>query len=134
MFTFIHSINLEIDLDPVKTEDHYHPSVAFDITAIWEMPFQKAKIEINECWFENSELNQFQENLQILFEKRTDSVNLCDMSLKPIFQFNRLNEEIIFELNVQDSFLMGTITLRTEIADQELLEILERMKSWAKWW
>jgi hypothetical protein len=133
MFTLIHSLNLEITFDTVAVEEQF-PSVAFDITVNWKMPNQQAQILIKECWFVYSELNQFEENLNHLFKRQKNFVELSNMSLQPILQFNRNGDEVIFSFKTINNFESGTIMLTTEIDYQELLEILERIKTWAKWW
>lgn len=134
MFTLINSFNLRIELDPVETEDKYRPAVAFNITTLYTTTFQTTKIEIKRCWIEYFELSQFQENLQSFIEKRIDVAELLDMGLEPVLQFGRENDFIHFKLKNEANFPMGKVTLKIEIENDELIEILERMKNWAKWW
>lgn len=134
MFTLIKSENLKVEFDPVQTEDKYHPSVAFDIYVSWKTAFQISKIEIKEYWLENSELNEFQKNFQQLAERRKELVELKSMKLNPLLKFIRINEVLFFELKVEGRFPVGEIILKTEIEEDELPVILERMKDWAKWW
>jgi hypothetical protein len=117
MFTLIQSLNLEITFDTVAIEEH-PPSVAFDVTANWKMPYQQAQIVIKECWFEYSELNQFEENLRQFVKKQNNFVKLSNMNLQSTLQFNRNNNEVIFQFEISDNFNLGTIIIRTEIDDQ----------------
>ena len=134
MFTLINSVNLKVILEPVQTSAGY-PSVAFDITLVWETISQTTKVDIKECWFANYDLNQFQENLQPFLKKQTSLVKLVDMSSEPILQFNRVEEDrIFFEAKVDGRFPIGMIKLKTEIENDELVKVLERMRNWAKWW
>ncbi len=134
MFTLINSENLKVEFDPVQTENHYNPSVAFDIFVCWKTTFQTSKIEIKEHWLENSELNQFQKHFQDLVERKKDIVELGYRNLTPILKFIRINEGIIFELQIDGQFPVGEILLKAEIEEDEILVISERMKNWAKWW
>jgi hypothetical protein len=134
MFTFINSDSLNIEFDPIQIVERHYPSVAFNITAIWTMPYQQAKIEIKEYWIANSELNQFEQDFQDFIKNRNDFVKLCNMGLEPILKFSRTDEKIIFELIAQDTAKIGTLMIKTELYSQELLAILENIKSWAKWW
>lgn len=134
MFILVNTANLVIEFDPVQTEDKYHPSVAFDIGVIWLATSLKTKIEFKNFWIEHYELNQFQKNLQTFIEERTDLVKLCDMSLEPVMQFSRTDKNTFLEINGKAYFPPGAITLKTEIENDEVVEALERMKDWAKWW
>jgi len=134
MFTLINSANLNVELDPVETIESQRPSVAFNIVITWTTTFQRTKIEIKEHWLEYFELNQFQEHLQHFIEKQNDLVKLGDMPFEPVLQLNRVDENIYFEVKCEAQFPMGAITLKTEIEDDEVVEILERMRTWAKWW
>jgi len=91
MFTFINSLNLEITFDTVAVEEQL-PSVAFQVTAKWEMPNQQAQIVIKESWFEYSELNQFEENLLQLVKRQIDFVKLPDISSKSVLQFSQIDD------------------------------------------
>lgn len=134
MFTLINSNTLLIELDPVQIIEKQYPSVAFDITATWLMPYQQAKVKIKECWIENFELTQFEQILQSFIKTETNIVKLCNMSSEPILQFNRTDEKIIFEFIAQDTAKMGTVIIKTTLYYQEVVEILENIKKWAKWW
>lgn len=134
MFALISSLNLDVDFDPVSTDGIYL-SVAFDVTANWKMPYQQAQITAKECWFGHFELNQFEENLRHLSKRQNDLVKLSDIGTKPIMHFSRTDlGEILFQFKVGDTFDMGTITIETTLEDQELLEIIDNIKNWAKWW
>jgi len=133
MFPLINSNYLQCELDPVET-DNYYPSVAFDITLTLMTTFQRTKIEIKECWIENYKLNQFQKNLQHFIEKQNDLVKLSDMSSEPVLQFTRNDNKIFFEVKSDARIPLSIITLKTEIDNDELSAILERIKGWAKWW
>ena len=99
------------------------------------MPYQQAQITAKECWFGHIELNEFEENLKHLSKRQGDYIKLLNMNSKPIIQFSRTDlGEILFQFKVGDTFDMGTITIETTLGDQELLEIIENMKNWAKWW
>ena len=134
MFTLINSVTLKVDFDPVETEDKYRPSVAFDIIVIWSTTFQKTEIEFKKYWVEYFELNQFQENLQKFIDEQIDFVKLSDMSFDPIIQFSRIDQTIFFEVSGKANFPSGSVKLKTEIENDELIESLERVKNWAKWW
>jgi hypothetical protein len=134
MFAFINSDGLKVDLDPVQTEDVHHASVAFDITVIWSTTLQKTRIEIREFWLEHTELNKFQEELQNFVAGRIAVAKLCDMSLEPVMQFYRIRGASFFEINAQRNCPSGSTNLRTQIYENELVMIVERMKTWAKWW
>ena len=133
MFPFIHSSPLEITFDPVSTEERL-PSVAFDITAKWMMPHQEAEIIIKECWFEYTALNRFEEDLKQFTSRQIYVLELSNMNLKPIIQIRRDSDEVIFEFMVSDLFDMGTVSIKTNLYEQELVEITQNIKNWAKWW
>jgi hypothetical protein len=134
MFAFINSDGLKVDLDPVQTEDVHHASVAFDITVIWSTTLQKTRIEIREFWLEHTELNKFQEELQNFVAGRIAVAKLCDMSLEPVMRFHRIRGASFFEINAQSNYPSGSTNLKTQIDEDELVMIVERMKTWAKWW
>jgi hypothetical protein len=133
MFTLIQSSPLEVTFDPVFTEERL-PSVAFDITANWVMPYQQAQIIIKECWVEHSELNRFESQLKQLINKQLDNVKLSNMSLEPIIQFSRNSDKVIFEFVSIDTGKMGTVSIKTNLYEQELTEIIQNIKNWGKWW
>jgi hypothetical protein len=133
MFPLIDSAPLEIVFDPVSTEERL-PSVAFNITAKWSMPFQQAEIIIKECWFEYSELNRFEDDLKQLVNRQIHSVKLSNMSLIPIMRFRRIGDKVSFEFIANDSADMGTVSIQTNLYELEINEIAENIKNWAKWW
>ncbi|HQU83815.1 MAG TPA: hypothetical protein PKY59_11845 [Pyrinomonadaceae bacterium] len=79
-------------------------------------------------------MNQFQKHFQDLVERKKDIVELGYRNLTPILKFIRINEGIIFELQIDGQFPVGEILLKAEIEEDEILVISERMKNWAKWW
>lgn len=98
------------------------------------MPFQEAKIIVKECWFEYSESNRFENDSKAFIERRIDVLRLSNMSSKPIIQFRRDGGKIVFEFMMSDSFDMGTVSIKTNLYEQELIEINRNIKNWAKWW
>lgn len=133
MFTLIETTPLEIYLDPVSTQERL-PSVAFDITINWVMPYQNAQINIKECWLEYSELKRFENELKQFINLQTNSVNLNNMSSVPIIMLKKDSEKIIFEIMVTDSASMGVISIKIYLYEQELVEMAQNIKNWAKWW
>lgn len=133
MFTLIQSSPLEVTFDPVSTEERL-PSVAFDITANWGMPYQQAQIIIKECWLEYSELNRFENELKQLINRQLDNVKLSNMSLEPVIQFSRSSDKVTFEFVSTDTANMGTVSIKTNLYEQELAEIIQNIKNWGKWW
>ncbi|HEX8286727.1 MAG TPA: hypothetical protein VF556_01950 [Pyrinomonadaceae bacterium] len=133
MFTLIQSSPLEITLDPVSTEERLS-SVAFDITAKWTMPYQNAQIVVKECWFEYSELNNFEVELKQLINRQIDDLKFNNMSLEPIMVFRRNNEKFSFEFLAIDSSNIGIASIKTNLFEQELIEITQNVRNWSKWW
>ena|SRR6185295_8839556 len=133
MFTLIQSSPLEITLDPIAAEERL-PSAAFDITADWIMSYQQARIVIKECWLEYSELNRFEKDLKILLDGQIENAELKNMSLEPIMSFRRNGKKFDFEFNASDTAKMGTVSIKTDLYKQELIEIIQNIKDWAKWW
>lgn len=134
MFTLINSENLKVEFDPVQTENHYHPSVAFDIYIIFETTLQLSKFTLKEFWLENSEMNRFQKKLQDFIEKKSDFVGLLDMSLNPFLKIERVDEDLFFELKAETHFPSSEVKIKIQIEKDEPEIILAKMKSWEKWW
>jgi hypothetical protein len=133
MFTLVKSPPLLITFDPVLTEERL-PSVAFDITAKWEMPYQNATIVIRECWFALTELKRFEGELTRLSGGQTTELKLNNMSEGSVLQFEKHGDQVKFELAASDSAGLGTVSIKTSVYGQEILDIIENIKNWDKWW
>ena len=133
MFVLIHSPNLEVNFEPVLVEERL-PSVAFNISANWNILFLQAQITIKECWFEYSRLIEFEKNLKRLMKRQINCVKLLDINLQPILQFIRNGEELVFELDTGHSLDLGSVIIKTKFDDHELAESVERLNKWDKWW
>lgn len=133
MFVLIDSSPIKITFDPVATEERL-PSVAFDITASWAMPFQIAQIEVKECWLEYEELSQFEISLKQLLHGKIENATVKNMSLKPIIYLEKNNGKFDFSFIAADLAQIGKVLIKTKIYEQELIEIIQNIQSWEKWW
>lgn len=98
------------------------------------MPFQEARISLKDCWFQYPLLNQFEDDLKRLLKREKDDAKLEDMSSNPIIELKRNNEKLTFKLIATDTMDMGTVSIKTNLYEQELIEIIENIKNWSKWW
>ena len=133
MFHLIRNSELEVTLDISGVDDHL-PSVAFNIGVSWKMPFQKASIEILECWFECSVINDFHSELKALVNLEIGTATLSDLSHNPVVIFTKSGNEVITQIFAQDMSDLGQISLKVNGYSTELSEIEERLGSFDKWW
>jgi len=133
MFHLIKNTELEVTLDVSGVDDHL-PSVAFNICVLWNMPFQKANIEIIECWFECSDIDTFHSKLKELKSLENGTATLSDLSQNPVVMFTKSGNEVITQIFAQDTSGLGQISLKVNGYSTELSEIAERLGSFEKWW
>ncbi|WKE67102.1 hypothetical protein PVT67_07665 [Gallaecimonas kandeliae] len=133
MFHLIRNSELEVTLNVSGVDDHL-PSVAFNIGVTWNMPFQKASIEILECWFECSAIDDFHSELKTLVSLENGTATLSDLSYNPVVIFTKSGNEFITQIFTQDSSDLGRISLKVNGYSTELSEIAERLGNFEKWW
>lgn len=133
MFHLIRNSELEVTLDVSGVDDHL-PSVAFNVDISWNMPFQKASIEILECWFECSVIDAFHSELKALANLENGTTTLLDLSHNPVVTFTKSGNELITQIFSQDTSELGQITLKVKGYSTELSEITERLGVFEKWW
>jgi hypothetical protein len=133
MFHLINDSELQVTFDVSGADDHL-PSIAFDITILWNMPFQKARIEMKECWFECVIFDEFESALQKLKDQKNGIATLKNMSNNPIITFTKSGQSLTKELFCQDTTDMGQITLKVNGYESELTYTLDKLKYFAKWW
>ncbi|WP_417355118.1 hypothetical protein [Gallaecimonas pentaromativorans] len=133
MFHLIRNSELEVTLDVSGVDDRL-PSVAFNVGITWKMPFQKASIEILECWFECSAIDAFHSDLESLVSLNSGAATLSDLSNNPVFIFTKSENEVIAQIFAQDTAEMGQISLKVKGYSSELSEIAEKLGAFDKWW
>ncbi|MFO6424726.1 hypothetical protein [Motilimonas sp. KMU-193] len=133
MFHLIRNSELEVTLDVSGVDDRL-PSVAFNVGITWKMPFQKASIEILECWFECSAIDAFHSDLKSLVSLNSGAATLSDLSNNPVFIFTKSENEVIAQIFAQDTAEMGQISLKVKGYSNELSEIAEKLGAFEKWW
>ncbi len=133
MFHLIRNSELEVTLDVSGADDHL-PSVAFNVGITWKMPFQKASIEILECWFECSAIDAFHSDIKSLVSLNSGTATLSDLSHNPVFIFTKSENEVITQIFAQDTAEMGQISLKVKGYTSELTEIAEKLGAFEKWW
>ena len=133
MFHLINNIELELTFDMVGVDDHL-PSVAFDIGVYWNMPFQNAKIEIKECWFECAALNAFEDSIKNLINNESGKVVLANLSDYPILSFSKSGQEMNTEIFSKDTSGRGTLSLKVKGYSSELSGVLQKLREFEKWW
>ena len=133
MFHLIRSSELEVTFDVSGVDDHL-PSVAFNIGISWNMPFQKAHIDILECWFECTVVDTFHSELMDLISLDSGTVTLLDLSNNPVITFTKSGKEVITQIFAQDTSELGQISLKVKGYSTELPEVAERLGTFEKWW
>lgn len=133
MFHLIRNSELEVSLDVSGVDDHL-PSVAFNVSITWKMPFQKASIEILECWFECSAIDAFYSDIKSLVNLNSGTVILSDLSHNPVFIFTKSENEVITQIFSQDTAEIGQISLKVKGYTSELTDIAEKLGAFEKWW
>lgn len=133
MFHLIRNSALEVTLDVSGVDDHL-PSVAFNIGITWCMPFQKANIEILECWFKCSAIDVFHSELKALVSLENGAATLSDLSNNPVFIFTKYGNGVVTQIFTKDTSDLGQISLKVIGYSTELPEIAERLGAFEKWW
>ena len=133
MFHLIRNTELEITLDMTGVDENV-PSVAFDISIKWNMLFQKANIEINECWFDCKEFDFFESSLIALIEEEKGTISLLDLSRSPVLSLTKENLKLTAEISFQDTLGTGSFNLKTTGNAVELSEIRDKLKEFDRWW
>lgn len=124
---------LTVSLDPVRAEDRVL-SVAFNIVAEMTLPFQSGRLELKECWFEHSALNDFEAQIKALRHEESGRAVLCDMSNKPILRCERKDAEVRFEVIAMDTMGMGRATLEVQGYASEIDDLYQALRDYPKWW
>lgn len=133
MFHLIRDNELEVTFDIASAEDHL-PSVAFNLGISWNMPFQNAKINIKECWFSCSALDEFEESLKNLIQSEEGKAILSNLSSYPILSFTKSGSKMHTELFIQDTSGLGKLSLKVDAYSSELPLVLEKLRGFEKWW
>ncbi len=133
MFHLIRNSELEVTLDVSGVNDHL-PSVAFNIKMAWNMPFQKAKIEILECWFECASLDVFERDIKTLIDLDAGTVTLSDLSNNPVFTFSKSGADLTTCIFARDTAELGKMSFSAKGYSAELSEMVLVLGEFEKWW
>ncbi|NVJ51546.1 MAG: hypothetical protein HWE11_14240 [Gammaproteobacteria bacterium] len=110
------------------------PSVAFNISINWKMPFQKVSIEVKECWIQCSEFDAFQMELKSLIKNDGGEITLHDLSKNPVLSFIKSEKSLTTRLFAQDTSDMGKTVLEVNGYPNELEEVRFNLEAFEKWW
>ena len=124
---------LKLRFDPVESESHL-PSVAFDIEAMFSMPFQKSSIFIKECWFSYENLNLFEEQLGKILANTSECAVLEDLSNIPIITIYSDSGQLRICIQAVDTASLGKAVIDVFAYITEISEILQKIKDYPKWW
>jgi hypothetical protein len=133
MIELLNSNELKLTLDPVSTQERVL-SIAFDIKAEMNFPYQNVQIEIKSCWIEHSALNDFEGQVRDFTKGERSIAILQNMSNQPIFRIIREKTNIQFLIEASDSVGMGKGTIAVNGYEAEVKELLERLRDYPKWW
>jgi hypothetical protein len=133
MIELLNSNELKLTLDPVETEEKVL-SIAFDIRAEMNFPYQNVQIEIKSCWIEHWTLNDFEGQVRDFIKGERSVALLQNMSNQPVFQIIRGQENVQFVIEASDSMDMGTGKISVNSYEAEVNELFERLRNYPKWW
>ncbi len=127
------SPELCITLDPVRVEDHV-PSIAFDVTALLEMPFQQTRLFIKERWFSHASLNEFEAELVELISMSEGFARLRDLSDRDVIVIERRQNTITTRVYSTDTTGMTSSMIEVNGYSSEIEELWSALHSYEKWW
>ncbi|HEC15156.1 MAG TPA: hypothetical protein ENI99_01055 [Sedimenticola sp.] len=120
-------------LDPVEVEERV-PAVSFDVVVEMNLSYQKARLEIQACWFGNDALNDFESRLGDLIQQESGDVVLANIKGKPVLTISKAGKNINFIIEATDTMGLGKARIEVPGYSSELQEILGRIKSYPKSW
>ena len=124
---------LRLRFDPVESESRL-PSVAFDIEAMFSMPFQQSSIIIKECWFSHNNLNLFEERLRGILANTSEYAVLENLSCSPIITISSVNEQVKIRIQAVDSASICKSVIDVSAYKADISEMFQKIQDYPKWW
>ena len=122
-----------LTLNPVEVEERV-PAVSFDVFAEMNLSYQKARVEIQGCWFKNDTLNDFESQLGDLIQQESGNIVLANIKNRPILTISRAGKNINFIIEAADTMNLGKARIEVPGYSSELQEMLDKIKNYKKCW
>jgi hypothetical protein len=133
LLVLLDNSQVRLQFDPVDVSDN-PPSVAFDVTLHWNMPFQQVTLLDRERWFEDEYLRRFESEIVAFSNRQADAACLVNMSNAPMLQIERNGSTAIIQVHAADSATLGTFTFTIKADANAIGQICASLRGYAKWW
>ncbi|TWT34039.1 hypothetical protein KOR34_38750 [Posidoniimonas corsicana] len=131
--TLIQDDQAELQLDPVDAADTPE-SVAFDISFVWNMPFQQHRFAIRKCWFLNQSLRAFETQLGTLLNSTYGFASLKNMSDHPVLEVSLDGDNVSYIFTATDTTKLGKLRFTMNTYTLEIEHMYRQLRNYPKWW